>query len=324
MYNKSVMQENPQETESRSFSFKGEGADVIHGRKWLPTQGKIRAILIINHGMAEHIGRYDSFATFLASRGFAVYGEDHRGHGKTAGSKENLGFLDDEKGWMKVIGDIRALYLLAIDEQKDLPVLMLGHSMGSFLTRHYLSLYGSEIHAAVLSGTGAQSSLVLTSAKIISKIESAIKGKHHRSQLMDKLSFGSYNKKFDYDGAHGFEWLSRDTEMTRLYLDDPNCGFICTSRFYSDLSDGLKIISKKSCYEATPDKLPLLLYSGKEDPVGNFGKGVESVANLYRKYGNNEITVILKDKMRHECLNELDRDVCYQEILEWMTARLRD
>jgi alpha-beta hydrolase superfamily lysophospholipase len=322
VYNVQVIQDNLQKIEPLSFSFNGEGNEKIHALKWLPSPENIKAILIINHGMAEHISRYDSFASFMAEKGFAVYGEDHRGHGDTAGSVDNLGYFADEKGWMKVIGDIRTLYLLALDEQKNLPVFMLGHSMGSFLTRHYLSLYGSEITAAVISGTGFQSSLLLSIAKILSTLESAVKGKRHRSKMLDTLSFGSNNKSFDFDGAHGFEWLSRDSDQTRKYVEDPYCGFICTSGFFSDLADGLKIINKKSCYAATPDNLPLLLYSGKDDPVGNFGKVVESVASSYRKNGNNEITVMLKDDMRHECLDELGCEDCYQEIYKWMTARL--
>jgi len=317
-----VTAENTEFAASRSFTFKGEGGDTIHALKWLPVSEEIRSVLIINHGMAEHIARYDAFAKHMTGLGFAVYGEDHRGHGRTAGIEENLGFFADEDGWMKVIGDIRSLHLLAADEQKGLPVFMLGHSMGSFLTRHYLSLYGSELSGVVISGTGMQSPLLLNVARTIALMESAVKGKRHRSKILDNLSFGSYNKPFQSGEATGFEWLSTDTAEVRKYVDDPYCGFICTSGFYADLLRGLLIIGNKRCFSSTPARLPILLISGKDDPVGDFGKSVEAVSNLYKSCGVKDLTLKLMEGMRHECLNELDRNKCYGEISEWLTTRI--
>ncbi len=309
--------------EAVPFTFKGEGGDVIHALKWLPSEENIKALLIINHGMAEHIARYDEFARFLAERGFAVYGEDHRGHGRTAGKDEALGFFHTEKGWMKVLGDIRTLHLLAAEENRDVPVFFLGHSMGSFLTRHYLSLYGSELAGAVISGTGSHPSALLAAASLIAKIESAVKGKNHRSKLLDTMSFGAYNKPYKSEDATGFEWLSRDRDQVRKYSDDPLCGFICTSGMYQDLFSGLKIINNPGCFKSTHSKLPLLLYSGTADPVGGpDAKGVKAVGEAYKQAGIEDLTMILREDHRHECLNELNRDTVYSDIYKWLEAHL--
>ncbi|MDC7240474.1 MAG: alpha/beta fold hydrolase, partial [Spirochaetales bacterium] len=278
--------------EARPFTFSGEGGDVIHALKWLPPKDSIRALLVINHGMAEHIARYHDFAEYLAEKGFAVYGEDHRGHGKTAGKEGTLGFFHAEKGWMKVLSDIRTLHLLAADENKDVPVFMLGHSMGSFLTRHYLSLYGSELKGAVISGTGSHPAGLLAAASVIAKIESALKGKTHPSKLLDTMSFGAYNKPFKSDSATGFEWLSRDNSQVRKYVEDPYCGFISTSSMYEDLFEGLKIINRASCFRGTSSKLPILIYSGTADPVGGpKAKGVKLVYESYKRAGVEDLTM---------------------------------
>lgn len=289
--------------------------------KWLPSDAPPKAVLIINHGMAEHIARYDDFARFMAEKGFAVYGEDHRGHGKTAGSEENCGFFADEKGWMKVIGDIRALYLLAVEEQKNLPVYFFGHSMGSFLTRHYLSLYGNDLSGVILSGTGSHPGLLLAAAKGIAAVESLFRGRKHRSKVLDTMSFGSFNKPFQNEFPEGFGWLSRDREQVKKYLDDPYCGFICTSGMFGDLFSGLQIINNPDCFRSTPSDLPMLIYSGTADPVGGTqGKGVQQVHDSYKRAGIKNLTLTLKKDFRHECLNEEGREEVFNDIFEWLSA----
>lgn len=324
MYNIAVTEEHPEMTEAEAFTFKGEENKKIHALKWIPPKKNIKALIIINHGMAEHIARYSRFASFLAQKGFAVYGEDHRGHGLTAGSVDECGYFADEQGWMKVVGDIRALYLLASEEHKGLPVFLFGHSMGSFLTRHYLSLYGSELSGVILSGTGSNPAALLVVAKLIAKVESSIKGKKHRSKILDTMSFGSFNKPYLSEHPDGFGWLSRDTEEVKKYMDDPYCGFISTCGMFSDLFTGLQLIGNEDCFNVTSPKLPILLYSGKSDPVGGEeGKGVKLVADAYKKAGVEDLTLILKDDYRHECLNEIDREKVYEDIYEWLAARLK-
>ena len=317
-----VTQEKPEDPASELFTFKGEDGFTVHALKWLPV-GHVRAILIINHGMAEHIDRYDGIARFMASRGIAVYGEDHRGHGRTAGGPEEYGIFSEDRGWMKVLADIRILCLKAADEYPGVPLFMLGHSMGSFFTRHYLSLYGSELKGAVISGTGRHGAPLLWAAGLLAQMECRIKGVRHISTLLDKLSFGAYNKPFKRPEATGFEWLCSDPDQVRLYVEDPACGFVSRSALYRDLFYGLKIINRKSSFRSTPGELPLLILSGEEDPVGGKkGDGVKRVAEAYKQSGSGDLILILKKGQRHECLNEPGQEKLYGEIFDWLTARI--
>ena len=317
-----VTQENPEIPTPEPFTFEGVDGFTIHGLKWLP-DGDTKALLIINHGMAEHIARYDGFAVYLASRGIAVFGEDHRGHGRTAGGPEEYGLFSEERGWMNVLGDIRTLCLKTVSEYPGLPLFMMGHSMGSFLTRQYLSLYGSELKGAVISGTGSHGRVLLWAASLIADAECRIKGVRHVSTLLDKLSFGSYNKPYRAPEATGFEWLCSDPDQVRLYVEDPACGFVSRSALYRDLFGALKVINRKNCFSSTPGELPLLVFSGDDDPVGGKkANGVRRVADSYKKSGSRDLTLVLKEGQRHECLNEPGKESLYREIFEWLTARL--
>ncbi len=312
------------QVKSSPFIFEGEDGTGIHAMSWLPSGRPLRAVLIINHGMAEHILRYHDFASYLAPGGFAVYGEDHRGHGKTAeASGELQGYFAPHDGWMKVISDIRCLYRKVVDIHPGIPVFMLGHSMGSFLTRHYISLYGRELAGGVLLGTGSHSPVMLKAASLIAGIELRLRGESHKSTLLNNLSFGAFNKAFSSPDATGFEWLSRDNRQVRAYLDDPACGFICTSGFYRDLFQGLKIVNHDRCFEAVPGELPLLILSGSQDPVGgSSSKGVKLVANRYKAFGIRDLTFVLKEGFRHECLNEEGRKTVFEEIFLWLERHL--
>ncbi len=317
-----MTQDYPEVPAPEFFTFKGEDGVTIHGLKWLPS-GEVKALLVINHGMAEHIARYNDFAVFMASRGIAVFGEDHRGHGRTALSPEEYGIFSERRGWMNVLGDIRTLCLKTVSDYPGLPLFMLGHSMGSFLTRHYLSLYGSELKGALISGTGSHSRLLLWAAGLIAEAECRIKGVRHVSSFLDKLSFGSYNKPYRAPDASGFEWLCTDPEQVRLYVEDPACGFVSRSALYRDLFEALKIINGEECFKATPSELPLLIFSGTDDPVGGKkGSGVRRATENYRKGGSRDLTLVLKQGLRHECLNEPGRETLYGEIFDWLTARI--
>ncbi len=320
-----MKEEQPEEKVQVSpFVFEGDGGAEIHAVSWLPRRGKLRAVVIVNHGMAEHIRRYHDFASYLACQGLAVYGEDHRGHGKTAGaSGEGQGYFARHDGWMKVISDIRWLYRKIAQEHPDLPVFMLGHSMGSFLTRHYLALYGEDLHGAVLLGTGSHSPLVLKMGKWMAGLESRILGKHHKSSFLHRLSFGAFNKAFQSPDATGFEWLSRDKASVQAYLDDSDCGFVCTSGFYRDLFQGLEAVNSDACFKMMPPQLPLLILSGSRDPVaGPQARGVRLVAERCRAAGLGDVSLVLKEDFRHECLHEQGREQVCEEILCWIIHRL--
>ncbi len=308
--------------EGEAFTFEGVDGTPIHGLRWLPST-KPKAILIINHGMAEHIARYGSFASFLVTQGLGVYGKDHRGHGRTAPSPDDLGHFSDEDGWMKVLGDIRCLYREVIAAYPGLRIFLFGHSMGSFLTRHYISLYGEELSGAIICGTGSHGFFLLRIAHWLARTESHFRGKRHRSKLLDRLSFGNFNRPFKKEGSTGFEWLSRDQEEVRKYKEDPLCGFICSTGFFMDLFFGLKTINRRDCFKGIPNNFPLFFYSGTKDPVGGYrARGVTAVFNSYHKRGKQDLTIALKRELRHECLNELGKEEVYLELYQWLERYL--
>ena len=314
--------ENSDTCSGEAFTFQAIDNTEIHGYRWIPRTKSIKAILIINHGMAEHVARYDKFAGYLKEQGIAVFGEDHRGHGRTAGDKDNLGFFAEDFGWRMVVQDIRDLHSLIQKEYSGIPIIMFGHSMGSFLTRDYLKEYGDDLSGVILSGTGYTPGPVTALGSIIASIEIRLKGKKHRSRLLDAMSFGSFNKPFTKEGNTGFEWLSRDKEQVNLYHEDPYCGFICTSSYFRDLFTGLRAINRIKAFMTTPKELPLLIISGEDDPVGDRGRGVKKVFSSYKKSGVKDVTLNLIPHGRHESLNEINKEEIYTYLNDWMEKKV--
>ncbi len=315
--------ENSDNSNGEKFVFRAFDNTEIHGTRWFPQSETVKAILIINHGMAEHIRRYGDFARYLNSKGIGVIGEDHRGHGLTAKDEDNLGFFTDDFGWQCVIQDIRDLHLMIRQEFPGVPVIMFGHSMGSFLTRFYLKEFGDDLAGAIISGTGYTPGYLSALGSFIASTEILLKGPRHRSKVLDSMSFGRFNKPYENEkDSTGFEWLSRDRKQVEKYYKDPLCGFICTSSHFRDLFTGLKVINQINAFQKTPDNLPLLLISGEDDPVGDRGKGVEKVHSLYKKGGIRDITVNLVPGARHECLNEINKNEVYTYLTDWMEKKV--
>lgn len=302
----------------RNDIFKTEDGAEISFQCWLP-ENEPEAILQISHGMAEYAERYDDFATYLCKQGFAVYANDHRGHGKTAGSEEACGYFSDSNGWIKVVTDMRQLTGIARSDYPEVPVFLLGHSMGSFLARTYITLF-DDIHGVVLSGTGYNGPALVAAGRIMAFFAVLFNGKKKRSEFFDSMSFGSFNKPFAKEGP--MSWLSRDKDNVKKYVNDPYCGFICTTGFFKDLFFGLKYINNHQHNIWIRETLPMLLLSGQNDPVGDFGKGVTKVYKVYKKRKIEDINLTLYPDARHEILNETNHDQVYQDIYEWLKKRI--
>ncbi len=288
----------------------------LHTLIWQPEHPK--AIVQIVHGMSEHIARYDELARWLCDRGIAVIGHSHLGHGLTAASADDLGYIADKHGWERLTDDIHTVRAAAYEMFPGLPVILLGHSMGSFAVRTYITRpQSSGLSGVILSGTGHQPAAVIGAGKAMTSLVRLFKGRRHRSKFLDSLSFGGNNKPFE-PGRTAYDWLSKNEENVDLYIADPLCGFCFTTGGFRDLFDGLGYIGKKKNIARNNKTLPCLFVSGQYDPVGGNGKGVLHVADMFRKAGMTDVQVRLYDDDRHEVLNETDRFTVYADIYDFI------
>ena len=281
---------------------------------WKP-EGSPKAIVQLVHGMAEHIDRYDRPAKALAKAGYLVIGRNHRGHGPNA---ELLGYFADENGWQKLIDDT---YADAQDIRKQyphLPYFLLGHSMGSFLAREYAVQHGKELSGLILSGTGFYPLALCRSGRLMAKLSPKKKPAH----MVNNIAFAGNNKPFA-PGRTGFEWLSRDEKEVDKYVADPLCGFCFTGSAFADFFGGLEALTDEKRVAGMPKALPVYFMSGDQDPVGQMGKGVQQVADQFRRVGMKDVTVKLYKDARHELFNELNQDEVTADLIAWLERKTR-
>jgi alpha-beta hydrolase superfamily lysophospholipase len=289
--------------------------------KWSP-KGNVKKIGVVQiaHGMAEWAGRYDNFAERLVDAGYIVYANDHRGHGKTAKNVDDIGFLGKD-GFNGMVRDLKVVQGLIQDENPDLPLFLFGHSMGSFLAQSFASQYGDTLKGIILSGSNGKLGNILHLGIIIAKLQVFLFGEKAKSRLLNKTTFGFYNKPFK-PCRTPFDWLSRDTAEVDKYMDDIYCGGIFTSSFFYDFFKGLKTLYDDSKINLIPKNLPVYILSGSMDPVGEFGKGVTRLAQLYRRHGLTDVTLKLYKDARHEILNEINKDEVINDILQWLISKV--
>ena len=293
----------------------------LHVYIW-ETAEKPEAILQISHGMKEHIGRYEEFAKFLAGNGVMVIGNDHLGHGLTAKDDSDLGYFGSEKS-KTVVDDLHAVTLYAKETYgNDVPYFLLGHSMGSFMARRYLMTYGSELSGAIISGTGSQPSAVLAGGRLVSAIIGLVKGEKFRSKLIKNMAFGTYLKRIENPKSES-DWLCKDEEIVAKYDNDKFCTFEFTVDGYKTLFESIAFIQKQENINKIPKDLPIIFISGMEDPVVNYGKGVEQAYDAICSAGVKDVDIILYHDGRHEMLNETEREGVYEDILQWIKNHLK-
>lgn len=301
----------------QSFWLESNDHSEFYVRYWGKEIGQPKGIIQIAHGMVEHIGRYDAFATYLNEQGFIVYGNDHRGHGNTGDKQGLLGFFADEKGFELIVEDMFLLTRYIQKEHPHLPIFIFGHSMGSFVTRNYLQTYSSEPAGVILSGTGYFPKLTSLTGKTIASILPPKK----ESRLMNMLTFANYNKNIK-NKLTSFDWLSRDKEIVDDYMRDPFTGYIPTGRFFVDLLSGILMMQDKKRNRDINKDLPILFISGEDDPVGNYGRGVFQAAEIYTQAGLDNIAVMLFSESRHELLHEHNKEEVYELIKQWLLTQL--
>ncbi|MGB4588883.1 MAG: alpha/beta fold hydrolase [Clostridiaceae bacterium] len=278
------------------------------------------AILQISHGMCEYIERYEDFIGFLSIQGILVCGNDHLGHGKSLSEPTGLGYFSRQDGDSHLVEDLQSLKVLMGSLYPRLPYFMLGHSMGSFVLRKYLSLYGEELDGAIISGTAGPNPMTLP-GQWLSTAMAKFKGDDYRSPFFNRLFFQGFNKPFENEGLP-FAWLSRDSKVVEDYAEDSLCNFTFTLNGFSNLLKLMGEVTKPSWSSSVPKDLPLLLLSGTMDPVGNFGSGVEKTYDLLKNQGITNLTLKLYPDGRHEMLNEINREEVYQDINKWLKERI--
>ena len=304
------------------FSFPSStGKNTIHARKCVP-DGTPRAVVQIEHGIAEHINRYDDFMAFLATNGIVAVGDDHLGHGQSIQKPEEQGIFAEENGWDYVIRDVDRLRDLVRRDYPDLPYIFFGHSMGSFIVRTYLIQHPDRYDAAIISGTGHQSKLLVAGGNIASRLLTRIKGAAADGTALNNMAFGSYCSKIP-NPRTAFDWLSRDEANVDKYIADPLCGFVAKVSLYRDMMAGVKFVTDQKNIDKMNKEPPVYFMSGDADPVGDYGVGVEKAYHAFCDAGLKDVTIRLYPGGRHEMLNEINREDVKKDILEWIDERLK-
>ena len=266
--------------------------------------------------MAEYSDRYAKFAEYLNKLGIAVFAADHRGHGASA-TEDDLGWFAESDGWNRVSEDAFEIANFITSQYSVNTTFLMGHSMGSFMARTVMVKHPDFYTGVIIMGTGCSKGIVGKVGKLLCKREIRKNGSKSPGVLMNKLSFGAYNKAFE-PSMTDFDWLSRDAKEVEKYVKDDKCGFLCTNGFFYDLLTGVEVANSKANAETLPKDLPLLIISGEMDPVGDFGKGVRKVYNLYTGVGIADVSLELVPGARHELLNETNKKEIYGILAKWL------
>lgn len=302
-----------------TFIVTGTDGIEVHCYQWRPA-GEVQAIVHIAHGMSEHALRYERFAIALNKAGFAVVANDHRGHGKSKLLERELGHMADENGWHKAVNDLAVVNQQIQQRIPNKPIILLGHSMGSFMTQDYMARYGDTISAAALcatnSATNGPAGALLKIAQMLARFERRRLSPTGHSPVILSMVFGAYNKAFKPNRTE-FDWLSRDESEVDKYVDDPLCGFECSTQTWTDMFAALGSLASDPAIKKMDKTLPIYVFSGTDDPVGEKGKGVQRLLNAYQKYGFTRVTHQFYQGGRHEMLNETNRDEVTSDFIQW-------
>lgn len=286
--------------------------------QWIPEGKKPRAWILVSHGMAEHAGRYAWLAEQLNGAGFAVVALDQRGHGQSI--TDQPGHFADSDGWQKVTVDIGVLRKHVHGQAGEVPLFLLGHSMGSYIVQGHLLSQSEGLAGVILSGSNAHPPAVNKVGKAGAALEGRLRGWREPALTLGKLSFGQFNKAFKPNRT-GFDWLSRDAEQVDAYIGDPLCGFACTARLWHDLFGGLLQIADQARLRRISSNLPVHIIGGAADPV-SAGDGLTKLQRRLADAGLTAVSLRLYDGARHEIFNEVNREQVTQDLLAWLEQHL--
>lgn len=306
--------------EVKRFKLRGKKGIELSVFKIVP-EGEVKGVIHILHGMGEHKERYLHFAKYLAKNSFAVYAHDHRKHGESVSDESQVGIFTKEDKWDDVIDDCNFVNRQIKKDFKDIPIITLGHSMGSVIARKLISKFPNSSTMAIISGTPPPITMARAFAPIaIATILSLFNKNNKRSSFLGKQLNEPLIKDFE-PRRTDFDWLSTDEKVVNKYVEDPLCGYNYSPRFYIQFFKGLVDINKSdTIFEG--EGIPLLFISGKEDPVGEHGDGVKRMRELYSGHGFLDLSLKIIDNARHEVLNEKDKTTTYRFIIEWIEESL--
>ncbi len=296
------------------FEFKADDSTTISCAKWIP-ENEPEALIQIVHGMNEHIGRYDETARFFVEKGYAVFGEDHRGHGLT-GKGFQMGHFADKDGYLKVIEDNFTLLKLMKKEYPGKKLILYGHSMGSFISRNIAWKHGKEIDFLLISGSGNFSSWYIYSNFFLLSFFSLFKKQTDTLPFIHNIGMNDLNKCFE-PRKTDYDWLSTDPSIAEEFQNDPLCKAINSIAFYKDLMSLMKSMQDKTNIEKIPKDLPVFIFSGSMDPVGKNGKTVKIAYENYKKSGLRNIKLKIFEGYRHELHKEPVKEQLFNEIISW-------
>ena len=285
-------------------------------------EGDVKAVVQLSHGMAEYALRYEELANFLCDNGIAFYAHDHRGHGETAESVDELGFLAENDGFNRVVEDLATMIRKCHEDFPGKKVILLAHSFGSFVSQCFMEKYGKEVDAVVLCGSAGPRLLLTGSGRFLAGIITKCFGKKAKSAFLDGLVFGSYNKGIESDSSAA--WISRDNEVVKKYDDDPMCGFKVTNEFFYDFLGGLTNIHLKKNMKKIPKDLPIFIIAGEADPVGEYGKSVKNLYKAYKKLRLGDVTLKMYPEARHELFNEFNKADVMNDVLVWISSKIEE
>jgi alpha-beta hydrolase superfamily lysophospholipase len=299
------------------FTFPSAAGDCgIEGVRFLPEDGKVRGTLQLIHGMMEHIGRYDGMAQFFVDRGWAVYGHSHLGHGHSTNGKYTLGYFGRNNAEGHIFrADAKAMHARIKRDFPDVPAVLFGYSMGSFICRLCLTEFGDELAAAVVCSTGNGNdklSLGIFSTKMLS-----LPFGRRKATMIDRVAQQGFNKRTG--GSSHLDWLSDDLSyLVESGKADPLCGFTFSNRGYYDLMTLMRAMLRDEAFENTPLDLPILLISGAEDPIGDYGEGVKETLSRYRETGHHRAEMKLYPGRWHEIHLDRGRRDVWQDLSNWL------
>lgn len=302
-----------------------DGVSQIHGVTWSP-EGTPVAVLQIVHGMVEYIERYRPFAEYLNAQGFVVVGHDHIGHGHSVACEEELGIMHAKHPSDIMVEDIFTNYRKNKEKYPDIPYFILGHSMGSYMTRKFLSVKAKELDdlaGAIIMGTGTEAPATINAGLAIINLLAFFRSDAHRSTFVRDMTYSAPYKRYDCTGATPENsWLTKDTEIVKKYYKDPYCTFTFSLGAYRGLVESTKYDNDDANIAKMRKDLPVFFVSGADDPVGNMGAGVQAAYDKFAAAGMQDLSIKLYENDRHEILNETDRETVYADLYAWLTSKM--